>query len=149
MHARLIPAPFWLVLIIAGLTCNGGTWFDTACLVTSVRNFPNERGTVVGLLKACVGEIPPTCLWQLALVSGQSSADKLTVSALSLQVLLIAHGQGMKSNAICSIKTQAHCIHTQASCFCEYLHVCSICTYLVAQACCMIASVVSGVHAAC
>ncbi|DBA71965.1 TPA: hypothetical protein ACH3X2_010713 [Trebouxia sp. C0005] len=51
----LIPAPFWLVLIIAGLTCNGGTWFDTACLVTSVRNFPNERGTVVGLLKACVG----------------------------------------------------------------------------------------------
>lgn len=51
----LIPAPFWVVLIIAGLTCNGGTWFDTACLVTSVRNFPNERGTVVGLLKACVG----------------------------------------------------------------------------------------------
>ncbi|DBA83628.1 hypothetical protein WJX77_000101 [Trebouxia sp. C0004] len=51
----LIPAPFWLVLIIAGLTCNGGTWIDTVCLVTSVRNFPNERGTVVGLLKACVG----------------------------------------------------------------------------------------------
>ena len=55
-NCRLISAPFWLVLIIAGLTCNGGTWFDTACLVTSVRNFPNERGTVVGLLKACVGE---------------------------------------------------------------------------------------------
>lgn len=55
---RLIAAPFWLVLLIAGLTCNGGTWFDTACLVTSVRNFPNERGTVVGLLKACVGETP-------------------------------------------------------------------------------------------
>ena len=55
---RLIATPFWLVLIIAGLTCNGGTWFDTACLVTSVRNFPNERGTVVGLLKACVGASP-------------------------------------------------------------------------------------------
>ncbi|KAL3138776.1 hypothetical protein ABBQ32_005620 [Trebouxia sp. C0010 RCD-2024] len=51
----LIATPFWLVLVIAGLTCNGGTWFDTACLVTSVRNFPNDRGTVVGLLKACVG----------------------------------------------------------------------------------------------
>ncbi len=62
VHDRLIAAPFWLVLIIAGLTCNGGTWIDTACLVTSVRNFPNERGTVVGLLKACVGEIPFTCL---------------------------------------------------------------------------------------
>lgn len=49
-------APFWLVLIIAGVSCNGGTWLDTSCLVTNVRNFPNERGTVVGLLKSCVGE---------------------------------------------------------------------------------------------
>lgn len=66
VHDRLIPAPFWVVLIIAGLTCNGGTWFDTACLVTSVRNFPNERGTVVGLLKACVGEAASTCHLTLA-----------------------------------------------------------------------------------
>lgn len=118
VHDRLIAAPFWLVLIIAGLTCNGGTWIDTACLVTSVRNFPNERGTVVGLLKACVGEIPFTCLpppvlpppvslphlsfplpciWPLELVSRQNSVAKLTYSTLSSRLLLIDQAQGLKS----------------------------------------------------
>lgn len=26
---------------------NSSTWFDTACVVTNVRNFPRDRGTVV------------------------------------------------------------------------------------------------------
>ena len=53
----MFAAPFWLVVVTAGMTCWGGTWYDTACLVTNVRNFPNNRGTVVGLLKACVGKL--------------------------------------------------------------------------------------------
>ena len=35
---------------------NSGTWFDTAVLVTNVRNFPDDRGTVVGILKSFLGE---------------------------------------------------------------------------------------------
>eukprot|EP00891_Asterochloris_glomerata_P001572 jgi/Astpho2/1572/fgenesh1_pg.00026_%23_48_t len=50
-----IPGPFWLLVVLALIGCNGGTWTDTAVMVTSVRNFPNERGTVVGILKSCVG----------------------------------------------------------------------------------------------
>ncbi|GLI60590.1 hypothetical protein VaNZ11_002750 [Volvox africanus] len=34
---------------------NSSTWFDTASIVTNVRNFPHDRGTVVGILKAFVG----------------------------------------------------------------------------------------------
>lgn len=36
-------------------TGNMGTWYDTSSLVTSVRNFPNERGVVVGVLKSYLG----------------------------------------------------------------------------------------------
>lgn len=34
---------------------NAGTWFDTAAIVTNVRNFPNSRGFVVGILKSFLG----------------------------------------------------------------------------------------------
>lgn len=32
-----------------------GTWLDTTTLVTNVRNFPNDRGFVVGVLKSFLG----------------------------------------------------------------------------------------------
>ena len=34
---------------------NAGTWMDTSCLVTNVRNFPSARGHAVGLLKSFLG----------------------------------------------------------------------------------------------
>ena len=34
---------------------NSATWFNTAVLVTCMRNFPHSRGTVVGILKGFVG----------------------------------------------------------------------------------------------
>ncbi len=46
---------YWQVVAFAVLACNGGAWVDAACLVTSTRNFPGERGTVIGILKSCVG----------------------------------------------------------------------------------------------
>ncbi len=35
-----------VTLAVVGLT--GGGWTDTAAIVTSVRNFPRHRGSVVG-----------------------------------------------------------------------------------------------------
>lgn len=35
--------------------CHAGTWFDTSALVSSVRNFPNNRGLAVGVLKSFLG----------------------------------------------------------------------------------------------
>ncbi|KAK9856798.1 hypothetical protein WJX84_010738, partial [Apatococcus fuscideae] len=47
--------PYWAMLGLAMVACNGQTWFETAGLVTCVRNFETERGTVIGILKALLG----------------------------------------------------------------------------------------------
>lgn len=43
------------LMAFAMLAGNGGTWFDTSPLSTNLRNFPAERGFVVGIIKSCVG----------------------------------------------------------------------------------------------
>ena len=45
----------WQLVAVAILAGNGGTWFDTSPLSTNLRNFPAERGFVVGIIKSCVG----------------------------------------------------------------------------------------------
>lgn len=35
--------PYWLLLILALVACNGQTWFETAALVTCVQNFETDR----------------------------------------------------------------------------------------------------------
>ena len=37
-----------MVLVLAVVASNAGAWTDTSVLVTNVRNFPNQRGKVVG-----------------------------------------------------------------------------------------------------
>eukprot|EP00879_Flechtneria_rotunda_P016105 GHRR01016846.1.p1 GENE.GHRR01016846.1~~GHRR01016846.1.p1 ORF type:complete len:649 (+),score=200.09 GHRR01016846.1:867-2813(+) len=49
------PGSFWQLIIFAIAAGNTGTWFDTSALVTNVRNFPNDRGFVVGVLKSFLG----------------------------------------------------------------------------------------------
>lgn len=51
-----IPNPtFWQMCFYICIGTNGATFFNTAALVTSVRNFPSNRGPVVGLLKGYIG----------------------------------------------------------------------------------------------
>eukprot|EP00250_Pteridium_aquilinum_P012935 c21036_g1_i1 orf=139-2034(+) len=47
--------PFWAICILIFIGTNGETYFNTASLVTNVRNFPKSRGHVVGLLKGFTG----------------------------------------------------------------------------------------------
>eukprot|EP00191_Tetraselmis_sp_GSL018_P000812 CAMPEP_0177604846 /NCGR_PEP_ID=MMETSP0419_2-20121207/16349_1 /TAXON_ID=582737 /ORGANISM="Tetraselmis sp., Strain GSL018" /LENGTH=637 /DNA_ID=CAMNT_0019098883 /DNA_START=331 /DNA_END=2244 /DNA_ORIENTATION=- len=47
--------PFWFVCAMGLLACNCGPWFETAAMVTSVRNFEADRGVVVSVCKACLG----------------------------------------------------------------------------------------------
>jgi MFS family permease len=48
-------ASVWQLAMLAAIAGNGGTWFDTCCLATNLRNFPAQRGPVVGIIKASVG----------------------------------------------------------------------------------------------
>jgi MFS family permease len=50
-----INPPYWVMILLAVAACNGQAWYETAGLVTSVRNFETERGTVIGILKAFLG----------------------------------------------------------------------------------------------
>ncbi|KAG6554887.1 hypothetical protein Mapa_003471 [Marchantia paleacea] len=51
---QILPS-HWQMCIIIMLGTNGATWFNTAVLVTCMRNFPSDRGVVVGLLKGFIG----------------------------------------------------------------------------------------------
>jgi hypothetical protein len=42
-------------LLCCRVAGNMGVWYDTSALVTCVRNFPNDRGFVVGVLKSFLG----------------------------------------------------------------------------------------------
>eukprot|EP00243_Klebsormidium_subtile_P011987 TRINITY_DN706_c0_g1_i2.p1 TRINITY_DN706_c0_g1~~TRINITY_DN706_c0_g1_i2.p1 ORF type:complete len:601 (+),score=104.52 TRINITY_DN706_c0_g1_i2:271-2073(+) len=46
---------YWQMCLTIAIACNGQTWFDTAAVVSSLRNFPDDRGTVAGLVKCFVG----------------------------------------------------------------------------------------------
>ncbi|GLJ26313.1 hypothetical protein SUGI_0506140 [Cryptomeria japonica] len=49
------PLPYWVVWLALCLGTNSATWFNTAVLVTNMRNFPYSRGTLAGILKGYVG----------------------------------------------------------------------------------------------
>ncbi|VFQ67375.1 unnamed protein product [Cuscuta campestris] len=42
--------PYWLLWIAIVVATNSGAWFGTALIVTNMRNFPLNRGTVSGIL---------------------------------------------------------------------------------------------------
>lgn len=47
--------PYWVVWFALCVATNSSTWFNTAVLVTNMRNFPLSRGTLAGILKGYVG----------------------------------------------------------------------------------------------
>lgn len=47
--------PFWLMCVLLCLATNGETFLNTAVLVACVRNFPQNRGGIVGILKGFTG----------------------------------------------------------------------------------------------
>lgn len=52
---RISPLPYWLMCVLLCLGGNSSTWMNTAVLVTCMRNFPQNRGPVSGILKGYVG----------------------------------------------------------------------------------------------
>lgn len=49
------PCPLWQMCLALCVGSNSTTWYNTAVLVTCMRNFPNTRGTIVGFLKGFIG----------------------------------------------------------------------------------------------
>eukprot|EP00850_Spirogloea_muscicola_P000889 SM000003S11134 [mRNA] locus=s3:1172629:1176558:- [translate_table: standard] len=84
---RVPQLPFWQMCTLIGLGTNGTTWFNTAVLVTVVRNFPKSRGQVVGILKGFLG-LGAAVFAQLytAIYSPDQVSFLLLISVLPLSV---------------------------------------------------------------
>ncbi|OAE31071.1 hypothetical protein AXG93_4031s1220 [Marchantia polymorpha subsp. ruderalis] len=52
---QLPPVPLWAMCLIMMVATNGETFFNTGALVACVRNFPQNRGGIVGILKGFTG----------------------------------------------------------------------------------------------
>ncbi|KAK4260665.1 hypothetical protein QN277_003751 [Acacia crassicarpa] len=52
---KISPLPYWLTCVLLCLGGNSSTWMNTAVLLTCMRNFPQNRGPVSGILKGYVG----------------------------------------------------------------------------------------------
>lgn len=72
LDCRRLALPFWAVLCLAVTAANSGAWTDTSVLVTNVRNFPNQRGTVVGALTS-------VSLWRRVHIGMRTSIRVITV----------------------------------------------------------------------
>ncbi|KAG6553598.1 hypothetical protein Mapa_004512 [Marchantia paleacea] len=55
MSERIAPLPYWQMCVVLCISSNSMTWLNTAVLVTSMRNFQKNRGTVVGIIKGFIG----------------------------------------------------------------------------------------------
>jgi hypothetical protein len=65
MPCRHIDPSYWQLVFIAMIAPFAGTFWDTSTLATCTRNFPAERGTTIGTIKACMGQLsilhPKSC----------------------------------------------------------------------------------------
>lgn len=64
-----IPARHGVVVLLNNIANFGGTWTDLGCMGTNIRNFPSERGTVIGERWDCLtwGWLQPSGAEQLVM----------------------------------------------------------------------------------
>lgn len=74
----------WLALCVAA---NSNAWFSTAVLVTNMRNFPLNRGTVAGILKGYVGLSAAVFTEIYSVLLHSSSSNLLLFLALGIPIL--------------------------------------------------------------
>ncbi|BBN01323.1 hypothetical protein MPTK1_2g06490 [Marchantia polymorpha subsp. ruderalis] len=87
---RIAPPSLWQMCIVMFLGGNSSTWMNTACLTTCLRNFPQSRGPVTGILKGFVGL--STAIFTVicsSLFTGSSSAFVLLLAFVPLFTCMI------------------------------------------------------------
>uniref|UniRef100_A0A0D6R5J3 Uncharacterized protein n=1 Tax=Araucaria cunninghamii TaxID=56994 RepID=A0A0D6R5J3_ARACU len=52
---RDTPTSIWMLCLYMALGNGGDAWVDTACMMTSLQNFEDHRGTAMGILKSQLG----------------------------------------------------------------------------------------------
>lgn len=85
---------------------NMGTWLDTSALVTSVRNFPTERGKVVGLLKSFLG-LSSSVYTTLYVAAFNEVRVSSHATLHAMRVRMVAAWRGVKRGMWCARRSAA------------------------------------------
>ncbi|XP_010537918.1 PREDICTED: protein NUCLEAR FUSION DEFECTIVE 4 [Tarenaya hassleriana] len=81
--------PFWLLFLALVIATNGNSWFNTAVLVTNMRNFPLSRGTVGGLLKGYVGISGAAYTVLYSMMLSHSASNLLLLLTVGVPILCL------------------------------------------------------------
>ncbi|XP_065849465.1 protein NUCLEAR FUSION DEFECTIVE 4-like [Euphorbia lathyris] len=85
--SRTLQLPHWLLWIALCVATNSSAWLSTAVLVTNMRNFPLNRGTVAGILKGYGGISAAVFTAVYSMVLDSSSSKLLMFLALGIPFL--------------------------------------------------------------
>ncbi|GLJ10032.1 hypothetical protein SUGI_0120610 [Cryptomeria japonica] len=83
VSGRLPVPPLWELGLFTCIALNGSLYFNTVSMVTSVNNFPDNRGLVAGLMKGCFGLSSAilSTVWKV-LFPDSDGSDYLLVAAI-------------------------------------------------------------------
>ncbi|GLJ10034.1 hypothetical protein SUGI_0120630 [Cryptomeria japonica] len=83
VSGRLAVPPLWEIGLFTCIAMSGSLYFNTVSMVTSVNNFPDNRGLVAGLMKGCFGLSSAilSTIWKL-LFPDSDGSDYLLVAAI-------------------------------------------------------------------
>ncbi|XP_022728806.1 protein NUCLEAR FUSION DEFECTIVE 4-like [Durio zibethinus] len=79
--------PYWLLWLALCVATNSSAWLSTAVLVTNMRNFPVNRGTVAGILKGYAGLSAAVFTEIYSTVLRKSSSNLLMFLSFGVPVL--------------------------------------------------------------
>ncbi|KAF3453047.1 hypothetical protein FNV43_RR03480 [Rhamnella rubrinervis] len=87
LSGTLLSMPYWLLWIALCVATNSSAWLTTAVIVTNMRNFPLNRGTVAGILKG-YGGLSAAVLTEIYSVLLRNSSSRLLLFlALGIPIL--------------------------------------------------------------
>ncbi|KAK4781259.1 hypothetical protein SAY87_017365 [Trapa incisa] len=83
------PLPYWLLWLALCVATNSSAWLSTAILVTNMRNFPQSRGTVAGILKGYGGLSAAVFTEIYSLLLNHSSSKLLMFLSLGIPIMCL------------------------------------------------------------
>ncbi|CAO2841102.1 unnamed protein product [Amaranthus hypochondriacus] len=107
----IISLPYWLLWFALVVATNSSAWLSTAVLVTNMRNFPVNRGTVAGILKGYAGLSAAVYTEIYSVILNSSSPNLLLFLSLGVPILCFLVMYFVRPCTPCSRENSAENTH--------------------------------------